>query len=131
MASNHTAAFGLNQWAATDQVVREEFNLDNQKIDEVLQKMQWVMGSYTGDGTDGRVIDLGFKPSILLLSGYRLYSSSPVGLLSVHFGETGFYIFSGSVYQSTSTLTVLDNGFQVDKYYHNLEDMEEHYLALR
>ena len=36
MASNHTAAFGLNQWAATDPVLREDFNADNQKIEEAL-----------------------------------------------------------------------------------------------
>ena len=36
MASNHTAHFGLNQWAATDPVLREDFNEDNQKIEEAL-----------------------------------------------------------------------------------------------
>ena len=32
MASNHTANFGLNQWAATDPVLREDFNEDNQTL---------------------------------------------------------------------------------------------------
>ena len=36
MASNQTSNYGLNQWEATDQVLREEFNADNQKIDEAL-----------------------------------------------------------------------------------------------
>ena len=36
MASNHTAQFGLSQWAATDPVRREDFNEDNRKIEEAL-----------------------------------------------------------------------------------------------
>lgn len=37
MASNHTENFGLCQWEATDQVLRTEFNEDNQKIDAALK----------------------------------------------------------------------------------------------
>ena len=36
MASNQTSNYGLNQWAATDKVLREEFNQDNAKIDTAL-----------------------------------------------------------------------------------------------
>ena len=36
MASGQTANFGLNQWEPGDQVLREEFNADNQKIDAAL-----------------------------------------------------------------------------------------------
>ena len=36
MASNQTANYGLNQWEATDQVVRADFNADNAKIDAAL-----------------------------------------------------------------------------------------------
>ena len=36
MASNQTSYYGLNQWEATDQVLRTEFNADNQKIDAAL-----------------------------------------------------------------------------------------------
>ena len=36
MASNQTQNYGLNQWEATDQVLRTEFNADNQKIDAAL-----------------------------------------------------------------------------------------------
>ena len=60
MASNHTAAFGLNQWAATDQVVREDFNEDNRKIEAALEGLEsaldergnlyYELGSYVGTG---------------------------------------------------------------------------------
>lgn len=36
MASNYTENYGLCQWEATDQVLREEFNQDNMKIDTIL-----------------------------------------------------------------------------------------------
>ena len=36
MASNYTTNYQLNQWEAGDQVLRTEFNQDNQKIDGAL-----------------------------------------------------------------------------------------------
>ena len=37
MATNHTTNYQLNQWEATDQVLRTEFNADNVKIDAALR----------------------------------------------------------------------------------------------
>lgn len=37
MASNYTEHYGLCQWEATDQVLREEFNQDNAKVEETLE----------------------------------------------------------------------------------------------
>lgn len=39
MASNYTEHYGLCQWEATDQVLREEFNEDNIKVDEALKTL--------------------------------------------------------------------------------------------
>ncbi len=39
MASNYTENYGLCQWEATDQVLREEFNQDNAKMDETLKTL--------------------------------------------------------------------------------------------
>ena len=60
MASNHTVHFGLNQWAATDPVLREDFNADNASIEEALAEMTaelegkgnlyFECGSYVGTG---------------------------------------------------------------------------------
>ena len=36
MAGNHTEHYGLNQWQAGDQVLREDFNRDNQKLEGAL-----------------------------------------------------------------------------------------------
>ena len=36
MATNHTTNYQLNQWEATDQVLRTDFNEDNAKLDAAL-----------------------------------------------------------------------------------------------
>ena len=38
MSTNKTQQYQLNQWEAEDKVLRTEFNEDNQKIDQALQK---------------------------------------------------------------------------------------------
>ena len=43
MASNYTENYGLCQWEATDQVLREEFNQDNAKIDAKLNTLGQMM----------------------------------------------------------------------------------------
>lgn len=60
MASGQTKVYGLNQWQAEDQVLREEFNADNAKVDQALAQLtqikgncQIIMGSYIGTGTYG------------------------------------------------------------------------------
>ena len=72
MASNQTANFGLNQWAATDKVLREEFNADNAKIDAAILAAQkspcCVTGSYAGGtGSSKTTVNLGFRPSFLVI----------------------------------------------------------------
>ena len=37
MSTNHTTNYNLNQWEATDKVLRAEFNADNAKIDAALK----------------------------------------------------------------------------------------------
>ena len=65
---NYTENYQLNQWVESDRVLREDFNADNQKIETAIQevrevaesKSDIVFGSYVGDGTQHRTIDLGF-----------------------------------------------------------------------
>jgi len=75
MPSSYTPNYNLNQWEASDRVLRTDFNSDNAKIDEVLGehgvKLQtrgngslYYM-SYTGTGTYGS-----FAPTSLTFPGY-------------------------------------------------------------
>ena len=56
MASNQTGNYGLNQWEATDQVLRTEFNADNSKIDAALKgladKDAELEGTLAGQAAD-------------------------------------------------------------------------------
>lgn len=83
MASNQTANFGLNQWAAEDQVLRTEFNADNQKIDDALALLgncRICQGSYVGTGTAGAShpcqLSFGFKPLILFMNTNQHYPAA-------------------------------------------------------
>jgi hypothetical protein len=96
MASNYTENYGLCQWEATDQVLREEFNQDNAKIDaklntlgqmmihqkEVLEKQQGYITklgngqlyitNYTGDGeTKTMSHTFPHKPVVVMIMDMR------------------------------------------------------------
>lgn len=47
MASNQTSNYGLNQWEATDQVLRTDFNEDNAKLEAALAALEENKVSYT------------------------------------------------------------------------------------
>ena len=71
MASNHTQHYALNRWDLEDQIIMDDFNDDNAKIDAALhdnaaalsalqtalgsggQNARVAFGSYVGDGTYG------------------------------------------------------------------------------
>lgn len=72
MASNKTANLKLNQWLATDAVLRSDFNADNQKIDTALSAMpRMVFGTYRGTGTSGeanpRTLNFTFTPFLVII----------------------------------------------------------------
>ena len=93
MASNYTEHYGLCQWEAADQVLREEFNQDNAKIDETLKTLadkntalesaiaavaaaagncQMELITYTGTGADTgntKVITFTQLPDIFIAAG--------------------------------------------------------------
>ena len=76
MASNYTEHYSLCQWEETDQVLREEFNQDNAKIDSALDDLkanvvQTVVGSYVGNGQYGSSapnrLEFSFVPKVVIL----------------------------------------------------------------
>lgn len=67
-STNHTPNLNLNQWEPNDPVIRQDFNADNAKIDAaVAAKAELVFGTYVGDGTSNRTIQLGFTPRAVFL----------------------------------------------------------------
>ena len=159
MASNHTEHFSLNQWQADDQVKRTDFNEDNAKIDAALNDLSGglaekattaalealsknlasmpclVTGTYTGDGTDSRLISLGFQPKALLVmieEGYsaRPYTDDYYGGLAL----PGKPVCLQTSYGTNYILTIESKGFRVyynrDRYIlSNQKDTNYYYLA--
>ena len=91
MASNYTENYGLCQWEATDNVLRTEFNEDNQKVETALNKLSTQMetkadqtalnavaatipkiavGTYTGNGVQSRTIPTGFTPKAVFVNSF-------------------------------------------------------------
>ncbi len=117
MASGQTENCGLNQWAAEDAVLREEFNRDNEKVDaELVQKVNLLFGTYTGNAADSKAsytqqINLGFRPKAVIVWGIVIDSASNYQ-----------YTYSAMATQEmgfSRILTISDTGFTVGQYYWN------------
>ena len=76
MSTNHTEHFNLCQWEPTDQILRADFNEDNQKIDAALAEAskgncRIVAGSYVGTGEWGEEhpnsLTFAFPPQMVIL----------------------------------------------------------------
>ncbi len=151
MSTNKTQHYQLNQWEAEDKVLRTEFNEDNQKIDQALQKkadstdleeirsnlVQIAAGAYTGDGAASRLISLPFSPKAVYLCDKRgrTYASG-ANLTAYYYGGlavTGNPATAGE----TALVTLEAGGFRVvhkssngNYYASNEKNTVFHYLAL-
>ncbi|RPF42273.1 hypothetical protein EDD70_2614 [Hydrogenoanaerobacterium saccharovorans] len=87
MPSTHKTPFlNLNQWLGSDKPKRDDFNQDNINIDNNIrshvqntsvhisddERKAWnngvfIVGSYIGNSTFNRTVELGFKPRIIIL----------------------------------------------------------------
>jgi len=57
MASNYTSNYGLCQWAASDKVLRTEFNADNAKIDAAIKTVDTRVTSLSGSKASQSALD--------------------------------------------------------------------------
>ena len=141
MASGQTEHYGLSQWEPGDQVLREEFNGDNQTIDAALGELtsqlpQFICGSYTGTGGTGigRFIT-GKRPKLLIYatpdSTLNAYYAALLAAenLQISFVSTGTSAFRTHV-------TFTDEGFNFDfslapdSNGYNVKGRVYHYLAI-
>lgn len=160
MASNHTENYGLCQWEATDQVLRTEFNEDNQKVEDAMIGLvsqiktkanqttldavaatipKIAVGTYTGDGNPKRTISLPFTPKAVFVNSYfgatYDYGSGLhyFGGLAVKGGPLKWYSETDSI----AFLEIVNGGFTVASqtaYSHtsctNQLNMVYYYLAI-
>ena len=113
MASGQTSNYKLNQWAAEDPVLRTDFNQDNAKLDAALNSMGCTAGFYEGDGTAGRLIELGFPPkAVLIIRDGGIFNTSG----SVSSSSWGALAVTGrpaKAYGGGQLAKVAETGFQV------------------
>lgn len=105
MSTNKTKNYRLHAWVPGDTFLLSEINENFERLDAAAHV---VFGTYEGDGTDDRVIELGFTPQAVLLeneNGQRLCNLN---------GPRGGLAFPGfpQTY-SRAVLEVVEGGFRV------------------
>ena len=112
MSSNKTTNYQLHSWEPGDDFLRAEFNENFEKLDEAARI---IMGSYTGNNTDYRAFQMGFRPQAVVLfcsSGWSYYNRSYYGGVSmtgqasplIALTDTGFTVrHDGSTYMGNSS----------------------------
>ena len=123
--ATYTANYGLHQWVPGDNFLRTDFNTDFQKIDAGIKaakatadvKAEIVTGTYTGDGTQNRLINLGFQPRGVLVetrSGRRGSNTQILAGLALP-GAPLYSTQAGGV-TDPPALDVTANGFRLSSY---------------
>ena len=103
MSTNKTENYGLHAWVAGDDFLLSEINENFGKLDGGARMLT---GTYTGDGTEGRIIALGVTPkAVLVLQG---------GLLL----QQGSYSYGGLALSdmpagNPTLVEIVEEGFQV------------------
>ena len=118
--------YNLPQWAATDRVLREDFNEAFDAIDTALgEKCKVLVGTYAGDGTTGRVIDFGQAVTLVIVQGKGWRSNS--------FNDIGFAAGEGCIAGISSGgngFTHTGTGIQIESTYFNSSGSTYSYIAL-
>ena len=142
--ASYTANYQLHQWEPADFFLRTDFNADNAKLDAALagkagladlaEKLGAVTGSYTGDGSAGRTISLGFAPIAVFLrededSGAILAVQN--GAVMDEEGEVTMLTVSGQGFQVTYDAYFTGVSNKVREPYANRAGVTYRYLALK
>lgn len=130
MASGQTENYGLNQWAAEDAVLREEFNRDNAAVDNELGNMaeivpRIVTGIYAGDGATSQFIPLDSPPKAVIVWRYGVQQGGSDGDIYGGFALPG--------HSANSAIEITGSGFTA--YYSgkakaNVAGFNHYYLAV-
>ena len=142
--ASYTANYQLHQWEPADFFLRTDFNADFAKLDAALagkagladlaEKLGAVTGSYTGDGSAGRTISLGFAPIAVFLredgdSGAILAVQN--GAVLGEEGEVTMLAVTGQGFQITYDAYFTGVSNKVREPYTNRPGITYRYLALK
>ena len=127
----HTTNYNLNKFEAADRVTRDGFNQNADRIDAALKSvadaaaaaqstansaaasaLNFVCGSYTGDGATSRVLGVGFTPRIVFICAASGHTVLNTELSTVHYGGLAVTGSSIAIYQG-EILAIVPGGFTV------------------
>ena len=116
MASGQTSNYGLNQWAAEDKVLREEFNQDNVSLDAALMEIKQlipriVTGTYTGNGKGSQFISLEISPKVVYVCNEEGQTFNDSG--DYYYGGLAFVGFPAKSDLTENSVEIEENGFRV------------------
>ena len=130
MSQNQTERFGLHLWEAEDYFLRTEFNENFARLDTAMSTLaegfRAVTGTYVGDGTVDRLIDVGFRPKVVL-AACRGNSTNFFQAIYVEDGESeyGALVDQGFTVKDHLNFTPAPGG-----YYDCVGMNPYHYIAL-
>ena len=147
VATNHTTNYQLNQWEAADQVLRTEFNQDNQKIDtalagldsrtEALEAATASLGNcqihystYTGTGSGATNLTFSCPPLFVFISGKtERVTLTLVRGITTAFSYNGNYSMHVNVSWSGNSVSIIQDDGNLG-YQCNLKGQTYHVAAL-
>ena len=105
-----TTNYQLPKWEKTDRIQMKDFNDMTAALDAALAaKSRVITGTYTGDGTNDRTVDLGRPVAFLMVQR--------TGRRSSNFTEVGWMAGEGCIHGGTggsSGLTHTGSGFLIN-----------------
>ena len=108
MSSQKTEHYELNQWLATDQVLRTDFNADNAKIDGLLaaRNCQIYMTTYTGTGSGILSFTFPHRPMLVVV----MSSEQPSVLFGVQGVDDVFLDYLGNGFSTPAVWGNMSTG---------------------
>ena len=130
-----TQNYNLNKPEATDPLRLADFNGNADIIDGALASLSAdhvYVGSYVGDGTAERIIDLPFTPKVVFLflrfGNNGAYTNAYILSDSLQF----YFSSDGSIgFATGSGYELLENGLKLKSSSANYKDMANHYILFR
>ena len=132
MASSKTTHLNLNLWEKTDPIRMSEFNENFTVLDQAVTELssKIITGSYVGNGSSSREINLGFRPLLVMVLGHGGGGANIFRAISFVTERGDFLIDTAAGY--TSDVTITDAGFITNTpLLHNVNGQEEFYFALK
>lgn len=126
-----TENFNLNQWEPSDLIRPEDFNADNAILDAALADLsaeRIYVGSYVGDGTSNRIIELPWAPVFAVVLGY-----SDDKKCSIYFLLDGctYYYYSSYWVNSTDSIALLGASLKLSYPSENPSNYTVRYILFR